>query len=297
MYLAARFFFLFDASLLFCSREVYSLDSTHNEIKLEVEINSGEGLHIKLIKYLVRFDTSQLTNEVAFQSHIKTQGWSRYEFWPSSILTDCKVLIVKAVKIETCNPKTGRDHKVLDVLWTRAGFTDDFKLNLNSMARYQSVKREGEEVIIFLIQVTVNNTTWYVAHRYTEFAVLKNFLMQQNPYIAEFKDVEEKFPGKAVGLSFRRSLLEQRIEGLGAFLVFFLRNSRFCRQTSVDAVCSFLVVRIYLSPFSQSFVTGVVLFYHFLGIAASRELNRSQSRVCFRYCNCWWEVGARGSWW
>lgn len=142
-------------SFCYRSREVYTLDPTHNEIKLEVEVNSGEGMHIKLIKYLVRFDTSQVSNEVVFQTHNKTQGWSRYEFWPSSILSECKVLIVKTVKILTCNPKTGQDHKVMDVLWTRAGFTDDFKLNLNSMARYQSVKKEGEEVIIFLVQVSI----------------------------------------------------------------------------------------------------------------------------------------------
>ena len=97
--------------------------------------------------------------------------------------------------------------------------------------------------LLFLLQVTLSGVTWYVAHRYTEFAVLRSFLMHQNPYIQEFKEVDEKFPGKAFGLSFRRSVLERRIEGLGAFLVFFLRNARLCRQTSIDAVCSFLTVR------------------------------------------------------
>ncbi len=94
--------------------------------------------------------------------------------------------------------------------------------------------------------MTLSGVTWYVAHRYTEFAVLRSFLMHQNPYIQEFREVDEKFPGKAFGLSFRRGVLERRIEGLGAFLVFFLRNARLCRQTSIDAVCSFLTVRCFV---------------------------------------------------
>lgn len=117
---------------------------------------------------------------------------------------------------------------------------------------------------LFLWQVTVNNTTWYVAHRYTEFSVLKTFLMQQNPYITEFKDVDEKFPGKAVGLSYRRGVLERRIEGLGAFLVFFLRNARFCRQTSVDAICSFLVVSICVTFRVLRALPLAVVVYFFL---------------------------------
>lgn len=98
----------------------------------------------------------------------------------------------------------------------------------------------------------MSGVTWYVAHRYTEFDVLRSFLMHQNPYIQEFKEVDDKFPGKAVGLSFRKNVLERRIEGLGAFLVFFLRNSRFCRQTSVDAVCSFLTVSYFVVAFMLS---------------------------------------------
>jgi hypothetical protein len=81
-----------------------------------------------------------------------------------------------------------------------------------------------------------------VAHRYTEFSVLKGFLMQQNPTTAEFKTIQEQFPGKAFAIAYRKSVLERRVEGLGAFLVYFLQNARFCKQTSVDAVCSFLAV-------------------------------------------------------
>jgi TusA-related sulfurtransferase len=47
-----------------------------------------------------------------------------------------------------------QDNKVLDVLWTRKGFTDDFKLNLNSLAHNQVLRqKDGEEIIIFCVQV------------------------------------------------------------------------------------------------------------------------------------------------
>ena len=92
-------------------------------------------------------------------------------------------------------------------------------------------------------QVTVGGVTWYVAHRYTEFLALKAFLQVQNPFVAEIKDgLEQRFPPKAVGLTFRPGALAARVEGLGGFLVHFLKNARYGRQTSVDAVCSFLAV-------------------------------------------------------
>lgn len=138
------------------SRETYILDPISNEIKLELEVDSGEGMHIKMIKYLARFDAWQPSNPVAFKTSAITLGWGRHEFWPSSILSDCKVLIVKAVKMVTCNTKTQQDTKVLNILWTREGFTGDFQMNTSSMARHQSSRqKDGEEVIIFLIQVRI----------------------------------------------------------------------------------------------------------------------------------------------
>lgn len=119
-------------------------------------MDSGEGMHIKMIKYLARFDAWQPNNVVSFKTSATTLGWGRHEFWPSSVLSDCKVLVVKAVKMVTCNTKTQQDNKVLNILWTREGFTGDFQMNTNSMARHQSSRqKDGEEVIIFLIQVSV----------------------------------------------------------------------------------------------------------------------------------------------
>ena len=135
----------------------------------------------------------------------------------------------------------------------------------------------------------MSGVTWYVAHRYTEFDVLRSFLMHQNPYIQEFKDVDDKFPRKAVGLSFRKSVLERRIEGLGAFLVFFLRNSRFCRQTSVDAVCSFLTVScfticsfgdpLYISSLLALFLSASCQIPENLSVLALPATNRTPPPV------------------
>lgn len=88
-----------------------------------------------------------------------------------------------------------------------------------------------------------DDKVWVVAHRYKEFDALRRFLLIQNPHVASFKECDAKFPRKVVGLGFRRSVwLEQRAEGLEAFLSFFLANARYCRQNSVDALCSFLTV-------------------------------------------------------
>lgn len=90
--------------------------------------------------------------------------------------------------------------------------------------------------------MTVSGVTWYVAHRYTEFLLLKNFLIHQNPTATELKHMKTRFPGKAMGVAYRPSVLKKRIEGLGAFLLHCLENGKGCKQTSMDAMCSFLSV-------------------------------------------------------
>ena len=126
----------------------------NNEIKLELDVNSGDGTHVKLIKYLVRFDSSNLTGDVVFTTASRTMGWKINELWPGSIFTDCKVRVVKALLIKTCNTKTKEDNKVVDVLWTRDDFASDLKVNLHNMARqHASAQVGGEEVITYVLQV------------------------------------------------------------------------------------------------------------------------------------------------
>jgi hypothetical protein len=96
--------------------------------------------------------------------------------------------------------------------------------------------------ILFLVQVQYSGATWYVAHRYNEFSILCKFLEHQSPYTIEFKDAESKFPPKAFGVAFRRSILEHRIAGLETFLLQFLKNGKLCSQNAVDALLSFLSV-------------------------------------------------------
>ena len=88
--------------------------------------------------------------------------------------------------------------------------------------------------------------TWFVTHRYREFDAIRRFVLNQNPHVASFQDADSKFPGKIVGLGFRPSAMENRIEGLVQFMSFYLENSRYCRQNSIDALCYFLKVRIAL---------------------------------------------------
>ena len=90
----------------------------------------------------------------------------------------------------------------------------------------------------------MSNATWYVAHRYTEFCMLKDFLILQNPSTKEFQGVEEQFPSKAMCLTYRQTALKERIEGLAAFLIFYLSRGKSCRQNSIDALCSFLAVSV-----------------------------------------------------
>ena len=124
-------------------------------MKLVIEVNSGDGVHVKLVKYLARFDSSQVSHDIPFTTYRMTQGWSKYEFWPSTLLSDCKVQIVKVAKIQASNTKTMVDNKVLNVLWTRQGFADDFKVNLGQLAHNQVLRmKDGEEIIIFCIQVS-----------------------------------------------------------------------------------------------------------------------------------------------
>jgi hypothetical protein len=133
---------------------VYTWDAVSNEIKLEIEVNSGDGVHLKLIKYLCRFDASANSQDVVFTNWRATQGWSKYDFWPSTVFGECKVQIVKAAKILTSNRSTMQDNKILEVLWTRSGFTDDFNVNLSTLAHSQSLcQTAGEEVIIYCTQV------------------------------------------------------------------------------------------------------------------------------------------------
>ncbi len=98
--------------------------------------------------------------------------------------------------------------------------------------------------------MTVSEQSWLVAHRYKEFDALRRFLLLQNPHVNEFKECDAKFPGKVVGLSFRRHALESRAAGLEQFVCFFLENARYCRQNSIDALCSFLKVYCFRSFYS-----------------------------------------------
>jgi hypothetical protein len=91
-----------------------------------------------------------------------------------------------------------------------------------------------------VFQVKLGDSQWFIAHRYREFDALRKFLLGQNPFNAQFQQIDTKFPGKSVVM--RRNVLERRVEGLEHYLAFYLENARYCRQNSIDALCSFLQV-------------------------------------------------------
>lgn len=103
-------------------------------------------------------------------------------------------------------------------------------------------------------QVSFRDAAWTVSHRYRDFESLKSFLEQQQPQ--QQQDPEQlrsvdmlqiRFPGKSVGLAYRRSKLLKRIESLNAFLLSVLGRSSAYNQCSIDAIASFLMVPTLLS--------------------------------------------------
>lgn len=235
----------------FLSREVYALNPATGELKLTVEVIGGDGTHMTIINYLKRVAEVGHSNvdTVLFLKSSRTLGWGLYQYWPSSLLSQCSALIVKAVKIRTSSTGEGRtsskEHsRLIEPLWTREAFHNDFHVDYSLIPRYAGgVVKDAEDIVVFIIQVFFEGHAWYVVHRYSDFDVLKSFLLQQNPYNNEFKQAAQNFPKKVFGIGFRQKLLEQRALGLNEFLSFFLKNAKFGRQNSVDALLSFLLVR------------------------------------------------------
>lgn len=64
----------------------------------------------------------------------------------------------------------------------------------------------------------------------------------QNFHNTVAKDLYNSFPGKAVYLSYRSAALVGRIDGLNKHLQSLKQNARFLKQTSIDAIYSFLLV-------------------------------------------------------
>jgi hypothetical protein len=146
---------------MFSSREIYTLNpsQTRNEIKVELDINSGQGMHVKLVKYLERFDSSVCQGDTALKTCVATMGWGKYDLWPSSALSDCSVQVVKAVRVVSADSKANTGNQIIDVLWTKQSFTDDLNVNLNYIVRHLAARSHqrdgggGQTITVFVVQV------------------------------------------------------------------------------------------------------------------------------------------------
>lgn len=225
------------------SQEVYKFNSKTNELNLRLDITTTDGIHLTLMRYFCRYDDAVPTNQIAFNHWKKTLGWSKHDFWPSSVLTECNVLIVKVVKLQMTSYFSKQKPAQVETVWKLEAFHDNFELDIGSIPRTHGYREsDSEEILVYVVQVTCQESVWYVAHRYRDFDILKNFFILQNPFNSDFRTAEANFPGKQLGLSYFKSAFETRLKGLGTFLVYFVQNARYCRQNSVDALCSFLQI-------------------------------------------------------
>jgi hypothetical protein len=221
------------------SREHYQLDMAKDIVKLTVDITTSEGTVIRMIKFLSRFDNSA-TDNIHFDLAPRTNGWRQHEYWPSTVVSGTEIRLVKAVKIKSLNSVTGENTHVIDELWDSEDGSDE-QVEWHTIARCFSGKsQENDEFVEFIIKVSFEGLTWFVARRYNEFDALRHFLITQNPHNSEFQQVHSRFPGKA--LVFRKSVLDARLRGLEEFLGFYLTSARYCRQNALDALCFFLQI-------------------------------------------------------
>eukprot|EP01036_Dinobryon_divergens_P033296 gene33296-43051_t len=261
------------------SKEFYKLDEEGNGITLNAEIVTVDGYHPKLIRYLERVSGSSPGKGMVASTTCKricdaSFGWDLFEFWPSNILSSCKVSIVRAVKVDAAaapTPTIAGDTSskqvriICETLWQKPATADSSGVGSTEIDATSGVVghpvskdlfshsrlTEGEtSVTEFIIRVEVGTTVWQVAHRYKDFDMLRQFILLQEPFNTQLKELcESKFPGKMIGLSFRHAALLNRVEGLEVYLISMLESARFCRQGSIDALLSFLQIpeQLYLA--------------------------------------------------
>ena len=238
---------------------------------------------------------------VPFKHAVNSMGWKLFEFWDSSILSNANAKIIRAVKIKSQSSATKTETKVLETIWNDPNYDQHFqgdKFDWSSIAKsYGTRNLEAEEIVEFIVQVSIRDSEWFVAHRYREFDALRKFIFAQNPYNTDFQQMDSKFPGKYLGVAFRKSAIDKRVEGLESFLCYYLENARFCRQNSIDALCSFLQVIVESVDTECSLM--MVLFvdsrkYASFGVIKSRSRTASSSSGSSNNENCsneWQNVG------
>ncbi|RYH14724.1 hypothetical protein EON65_33125, partial [archaeon] len=225
--------------------EHYQLNFGTGEVRVAIEITTADGSRINMIKYLTRFDdrdTAQHTHDFTLSKY--TQGWRLYDIWPSTVLSCATVSITKAVKLKCSDIKQGC--RVLDTLWIQPNSSATNIFDHFAITRSVGGSTDGEEVVMYIMQVTIgeqegDKKVWYIARRYREFDFLRKFLLSQNPFVQTFVQNDTKFPGKALS-SYRKGLVEHRAVAISDFLQVYVKEAKYCRQTSIDALVEFLQV-------------------------------------------------------
>ncbi len=141
---------------------MYKYDVNLDQIKLQIEFTTNDGVRFNLIKYLTRFDDAgspspNLVN-MRFAKASHTNGWKLFEYWPSAILSNASVKIVQAIRVKCQDTQARERTKVLETMWSESPNDSGNEKNIDwntSPRSFLGKPSEGEDVVQFLIKVSM----------------------------------------------------------------------------------------------------------------------------------------------
>lgn len=139
------------------SKEIYRLDVNRRHMKVVVEIVTGDGTTLSLIKYLGRSGDSPPVDVSQFQNVVLTLGWKLFEYWPSTILTSCQAKLVRVIKLQATAVGTSDEKYFTEVMWPSQSSAADAKdMDYSRIAvKFGSRNSLGEEVVLYVFQVNL----------------------------------------------------------------------------------------------------------------------------------------------
>lgn len=262
------FFFLIPLIFFFLiSTEKFYVDPLSGTLRILTEVINTTGVKFTLIQHLERLEKIPLPNLPYFENSLQYRGWKLYESFPTSCLDNIKLKIIQVNKIKYPNHNTNNQQQkktiLKEIIW-KHGLVNENKIiitdeQINKLTRYikyldnntsnssssTTTIDDSKDIIEFLIHITYNDTfSWIIPHRYKEFDTLRKFIILNSPQIKEFRDLDQKFPGKTLGI-FNHSVAEKRVSLLEAFLMGCLANIKHSKKFVLDAFCCFLGVSFF----------------------------------------------------
>jgi hypothetical protein len=136
------------------SREIYQLDPVKDVVKLTINMTTGEGTFIKIIKFLGRFDRSTSEN-IAFSHSARSNGWRLFDFWPSTVLTPLRIKMVKAVKVKSNGTDASDSIRITNELWRSNEIANFGEIDWSTIPRHFGGKslEPNEEFVVFIMKV------------------------------------------------------------------------------------------------------------------------------------------------